>query len=186
MDHFKTIITEFLLDLRAQKLRAFLTMFGIIWGTVAIIVLIAFGMLFPDRYIFLYFFVPVKAKYFVLGLIVLGILAIGGPSNVANLAHLGGALAGWLYILYDQRRIPFVGVFDRLRWRMEQSAAEKEREKEASEAKFFDIRQGQKKDEPPTAQQKIDAILDKISRSGYQNLTDEEKKILFEASKKLN
>jgi len=49
MDHFKTIITEFLLDLRAQKLRAFLTMFGIIWGTVAIIVLIAFGMGFKKQ-----------------------------------------------------------------------------------------------------------------------------------------
>jgi putative ABC transport system permease protein len=44
MNHFSTIVTEFLLDLRAQKLRAFLTMFGIVWGTVTIIVLIAFGV----------------------------------------------------------------------------------------------------------------------------------------------
>ena len=44
MNHLGTIISEFLLDLRAQKLRAFLTMFGIVWGTVTIIVLIAFGV----------------------------------------------------------------------------------------------------------------------------------------------
>ena len=49
MDLFKTIISEFLIDLRAQKLRAFLTMFGIIWGTVAIIVLVAFGVGFKRQ-----------------------------------------------------------------------------------------------------------------------------------------
>ena len=49
MDKFRTIITEFIVDLRAQKLRAFLTMFGIIWGTVAIVVLVAFGMGFKRQ-----------------------------------------------------------------------------------------------------------------------------------------
>lgn len=49
MNHLGTIITEFLLDLRAQKLRAFLTMFGIVWGTVTIIVLIAFGVGFKKQ-----------------------------------------------------------------------------------------------------------------------------------------
>lgn len=154
---------------------------GAIYG-----VLLAFGMLFPDRYIYLYFFVPVKAKYFIGGLIIIGVLAIGGAGNVANLAHLGGALAGYLYILYDRRRLPFAGVFERWRGKMEQHAAEQQGDKEVVEAKFFDIREAQQKDEKRTTQQRIDEILDKISRSGYQNLTDEEKKILFEASKKLN
>jgi len=49
MNHFRTILSEFLLDLKAQKLRTFLTMFGIIWGTVAIIVLIAFGVGFKRQ-----------------------------------------------------------------------------------------------------------------------------------------
>ena len=49
MDLLKTIVSEFLLDLRTQKLRAFLTMFGIVWGTVAIVVLIAFGMGFKKQ-----------------------------------------------------------------------------------------------------------------------------------------
>jgi putative ABC transport system permease protein len=43
------ILSEFLLDLRAHKLRSFLTIFGIIWGTVAIVVLLAFGMGFKKR-----------------------------------------------------------------------------------------------------------------------------------------
>jgi len=49
VNHLGTIISEFVLDLRAQKLRAFLTMFGIVWGTVAIIVLIAFGVGFKKQ-----------------------------------------------------------------------------------------------------------------------------------------
>jgi putative ABC transport system permease protein len=49
MDHFLTIFSEFISDLRAQKLRAFLTTFGLIWGTVAIVVLIAFGVGFKKQ-----------------------------------------------------------------------------------------------------------------------------------------
>lgn len=49
MEKFRTILSEFIVDLRAQKLRAFLTMFGIIWGTVAIVVLIAFGVGFKKQ-----------------------------------------------------------------------------------------------------------------------------------------
>jgi putative ABC transport system permease protein len=47
--HLGTTLSEFTRDLKAQKLRAFLTTFGIIWGTVAIIVLIAFGMGFKKQ-----------------------------------------------------------------------------------------------------------------------------------------
>jgi len=49
METFRTILSEFIVDLKAQKLRAFLTMFGIIWGTVAIVVLVAFGVGFRKQ-----------------------------------------------------------------------------------------------------------------------------------------
>lgn len=49
MYQFQTIIVEFLRDLRAQKLRTFMTIFGIVWGTVAIVVLLAFGMGFKRQ-----------------------------------------------------------------------------------------------------------------------------------------
>ena len=49
MNNFATTLKEFVLDLRAQKLRVFLTVFGITWGTVAIIVLIAFGLGFKKQ-----------------------------------------------------------------------------------------------------------------------------------------
>jgi hypothetical protein len=43
----------------------------------------------------------------------------------------------------------------------------------------------QDKEESDISQEQIDKILDKISQSGYQNLSEKEKKILFEASKKM-
>lgn len=49
MSHLRNILSEFILDLRAQKLRTFLTVFGIVWGTVAIVVLLAFGMGFKRQ-----------------------------------------------------------------------------------------------------------------------------------------
>lgn len=49
MHHLATTFSEFINDLRAQKLRTFLTVFGIVWGTVAIVVLLAFGMGFKRQ-----------------------------------------------------------------------------------------------------------------------------------------
>jgi putative ABC transport system permease protein len=49
MNTLFSIIAEFTADLRAQKLRVFLTTFGIVWGTVALIVLVAFGMGFQKQ-----------------------------------------------------------------------------------------------------------------------------------------
>jgi putative ABC transport system permease protein len=49
MNNLHTTISEFIRDLKAQKLRTFLTVFGIVWGTVAIVVLLAFGMGFKRQ-----------------------------------------------------------------------------------------------------------------------------------------
>lgn len=149
-------------------------------------VLVAFGMLFPDRYIFLYFLIPVKVKYFVMFLIAIGVVSIGDPTNVAHLAHLGGALAGYVFLLYDMRRGPLDSLTTRIRWWWNSlRATGTDAPEDIHEAKVFDLHDG-KPHRPKTDQERIDEILDKISQGGYQNLTEEEKKILFDASKKLN
>jgi membrane associated rhomboid family serine protease len=68
---------------------------GAIYG-----VLMAYGMMFPDRYVYLYFLFPVKVKYFVA---VLGLIAffssLNAPgSTIAHVAHLGGMLVAFLYL----------------------------------------------------------------------------------------
>jgi membrane associated rhomboid family serine protease len=150
-------------------------------------VLVAFAMMFPDRYIYLYFLLPIKAKYFIFGLIVLGVISVGDQSAVANLAHLGGAAAGFVYLVYLSRRYPFQDTVEKIGWWMNAKRTRKKEEpyREVVDAKVFDINE-KPKTEQELNQMKIDEILDKISRGGYQSLTEEEKRILFEASKKLN
>lgn len=66
-------------------------------------VLLAFGMMFPNQYIYLYFLLPIKAKYFVAGLGAIQLfngIAYGQGSGVAYLAHLGGMIFGYLLLRY--------------------------------------------------------------------------------------
>ena len=68
--------------------------------------LLAFGMLFPNQLIYLYFAIPIKAKYFVIlyGLLELYSGFANNPGdNVAHFAHLGGMLFGFILIRYWQR-----------------------------------------------------------------------------------
>lgn len=78
-------------------------------------VLLAFGMLFPNQPIYLYFAIPIKAKWMVAGYAVIELLyCISGGStvdNVAHLAHLGGMLLGFVMIIYWRRK----GLFNN-RW----------------------------------------------------------------------
>lgn len=150
-------------------------------------VLVAFAMMFPDRYIYIYFLLPVKAKYLIFGLIAFGVMSVGSQTTIANLAHLGGAVAGYVYILIITRRFPLHNVVERLGWWLNSRRYHREevRQEEVTDAKVYDIKE-RPKTEQEINQMKIDEILDKISRGGYQSLTEEEKKILFEASKKLN
>lgn len=71
---------------------------GAIYG-----VLIAYGMLFPNTLLYVYFLLPIKAKYLVIILIAIELYMgfISSPSdNVAHFAHLGGALFGFLLVKY--------------------------------------------------------------------------------------
>jgi len=63
-------------------------------------ILMAYGMMFPNRYIYVYFLFPVKVKYLVAFLAILAFMAtLGSPgSTVAHIAHLGGMLVGFLYL----------------------------------------------------------------------------------------
>jgi len=68
-------------------------------------ILLAFGMMYPNLRIYVYFLFPVKAKYFVF---FLGLLALfsgfgGTGGNIAHFAHLGGMLFGFILIMYWRR-----------------------------------------------------------------------------------
>ena len=72
-------------------------------------ILLAFGMMFPNQRIYIYFLFPIKAKYFV---ILYGALEFffgisGAQSGVAHFAHLGGMLFGFLLIMYWRNKYKF-------------------------------------------------------------------------------
>ncbi len=80
---------------------------GAVFGCLA-----AFGFLFPNTYIYLYFFLPLKAKWFVLiyaGLELMQAIQNSAGDNVAHVAHLGGALVGillvWFWNKNNRRKI---------------------------------------------------------------------------------
>lgn len=70
--------------------------------------LLAFGMMFPNEYIYLYFLVPIKTKWFIIGMIAIELFegVFRSYDGVAHFAHLGGMLIGFLLILY-WRKHPF-------------------------------------------------------------------------------
>jgi membrane associated rhomboid family serine protease len=74
---------------------------GAIYG-----LLLAFGWLFPNRLIYIYFLFPIPAKYFVIifGLIELVSSIEGTGGGVAHLTHLGGLLFGLIYMAYPTMR----------------------------------------------------------------------------------
>jgi membrane associated rhomboid family serine protease len=81
-------------------------------------ILVAFGMLFPNSKLMLIFLpIPIKAKYFIPGIIILDLVsAVTGqsffsPSNTAYVAHIGGALTGFLMMLFWKKN-----QFDKYRW----------------------------------------------------------------------
>ena len=131
-------------------------------------ILIAFAMLFPDRYIFLWFLIPIKAKYLIGGLAAIEILTgiSGGGDGVAHLAHIGGMVVGFAYMKWWRESDPAGRVMTR--WRR----------------RHLEVVQGGASRAPRVRESEIDRILDKISEHGLESLTPEEERILDEASRR--
>ena len=78
---------------------------GAIYG-----ILMAYGLMFPNRTVYLYFLFPVKVKWFVL---FIGLIAffssMGTGSNISHLTHLSGMLVGYIYLRFNDhwRKISF-------------------------------------------------------------------------------
>lgn len=156
-------------------------------------VMVAFAMFFPDRLIYIWFLFPIKAKYLIVGMMVIEFLSVGDGSFVAHLAHLGGAIVGFIFVMMDrQHNLNFDKFFDLFKGsKNNPNSGTSFRKgqgfgfgkKDVEEAEFYEINSKDTSTES-VSQEEIDRILDKISQSGYQKLTEKEKKILFEASKK--
>ena len=68
--------------------------------------LLAFGMMFPNAYIYLYFPVPIKTKWFIVGMVVIELFEgfFRTSDGIAHFAHLGGMLIGLIIILVWKKK----------------------------------------------------------------------------------
>lgn len=142
---------------------------------------IATAVLVPDYAVHLLFVGQVKIKYIALFTVILDVLMIRSGNAGGHFAHIGGAVSGALYILFTRkdvaRRLGLNGlqsflsdIFGRKKLHKVHSKGRPLTDEEYNRQKAL-------------KQQKIDQILDKISRSGYASLSAEEKEILFNSSK---
>ena len=136
-------------------------------------ILLAFGMMWPDSRIYIYFAIPIKAKWFV---IIYGLLELfsgfSSVDNVAHFAHVGGMLWGFLLILYWRHKDN--GWTPKFKINRNRNNSYNDRPKSDC-----DYNKDRADDERRTNQ-----ILEKISKGGYGSLTEEEKEFLFKQSKK--
>ena len=114
-----------------------------------------------------FFFVNIKLLYIAIFLLLMDIIQIPVENSGGHIAHLGGALIGFL-MFRSFKGIDFVDIYTNF--------ITKKNNKKIKRNKTFS---GSNFD-----QKKIDSILDKISESGYESLTKEEKNYLFKASNK--
>lgn len=156
-------------------------------------ILLAFGMLYPNERIFIFPLpVPIKAKWFVCIYIAIELFAALGTTNdsVAHFAHLGGMLFGYLLIKYWNKGSGNNGFgyskgrqfFDSLKDNWERRSNKKSdytRPDENSRTESDWEYNARKK----AQQDELDRILDKVKRSGYDSLSEEEKRKLFDGGK---
>jgi membrane associated rhomboid family serine protease len=161
----KFLLYYFICVLGAAAFQSFLAPDVLVVGASGAIygLLLAFGLLFPDSVMYLFFIFPVRAIQAVIFISLLTLVsAIGsGGSRVAHFAHLGGMLAGFLYLRFPE----WVGRVSNRSWK---SAFRNPFKK----PRFHVIH--------PTKDltSEVDRILEKISKQGLNSLTSEEHDIM--------
>ncbi len=166
---------------------------GMVGASAAVYAVVVGAATFMPNYTFFLLFIgPVRIKYIALFYIVISVLGSVGGNAGGNIAHLGGAAIGYIYITQLRKgndlgawvintmsffksffvKQPKIKVTHR-------STGYKSTRKSSSKSASHST-----SSTTNVPQDEIDAILDKISQSGYESLSKEEKQKLFNASKK--
>ncbi len=149
-------------------------------------VMVAFAYLFPRAPIMLILLPPIEARFVVAGLIAFDVIFIGQGDGVARLVHLGGAGVGYLLIKAHYQGADlskYIRPVEQL-WKgiWQEKPSKKTKAKKPRNQNMYSVSDADIVEE--TDQSELDQILEKISREGYDGLSAEEKKKLFELSKR--
>ncbi len=142
-------------------------------------IVVAISAYVPDYVVYVFLIGPVKIKYIAIVSIILDILMIPYGANAGgHIAHLGGAIIGYVFAMNIKKGKDITNFFNikLKRRRFPKMNVTKNRYRVRDDWEYNRIK---KEDN-----ERLDAILDKIAKKGYDSLTDEEKKFLFENSKR--
>ena len=132
-------------------------------------VLLAYGLTYPNRTIYLYGIIPIKSLWFVIGIGIIAFMSsFDDISQISHLTHLSGMVIGYLML---KRPIRFNDLWFTIRKRTLEYKIKHEEKK---------VTQHQ------AIEREIDRILDKINREGFDSLTEEEHDRLYKGSQSLS
>ena len=153
-------------------------------------VVVAAAVVAPDYIMRLILIGDIKIKYIALVIVFLDVIGTAGNVNTGgHYAHLGGAAFGWIYISLMRQgldlSVSFNSLYEKIleffnKFRSPQKSHLKVRYK----ANQKQDRKPNRRSDDLSFQDRLDRILDKIKQEGYDNLTDDEKEFLYQASKK--
>lgn len=132
-------------------------------------ILMAYGLMFPNRTVYIYFLFPIKVKWFVLFIGAVAFFSsMGARSNISHFTHLSGMLIGYFYLRFSNH------------WRNISFNFRK---------KYIELRTSQKnksKQQETKLQQEVDMLLDKANICGWESLSEDEQVKLQSSSRKLS
>ncbi len=145
----------------------------------------ALATFIPNYSVSFFLLGKIKLKYIIAVLLLIDLLSIDKGNPGGHIAHLGGALYGFCYIWGGNKQYNKINFFKKIKKlfsikpkmkKVHHSASHHEKVRYMSDEEYNAMQKENQK--------KIDMILEKISKSGYQSLSKEEKDFLFSQSKK--
>jgi hypothetical protein len=148
-------------------------------------IIVAISTYVPDYTVHLFLIGRLKLKYLAIAFVLLDILSIQSNNPGGHIAHLGGALWGFLYAFSLRKGNDWYRIFDGIQ--IPKNLFNRNRYTKFSTSRPESgrpLRDEEYNERRAAKQAEIDRILDKISKSGYGSLSKEEKAILFQSSNK--
>ncbi len=147
-------------------------------------IIITISTYVPDYTVRLFLFGELKLKYLAIAFIVIDVLSIQAGNPGGHIAHLGGALWGFIYAFSLKKGNDLYKIFynfqlPKFTWNKKKAKFSTSQSKNGRP--LSDTEYNKKR---AATQEEIDHILDKISKSGYSSLSNKEKELLFKTSNK--
>jgi membrane associated rhomboid family serine protease len=140
-------------------------------------ILIAAATYRPDYTLNLFLLGQVRMKWVAIVFVIIDFLSITKGNSGGHIAHLGGALWGFLYVSMLKKDFDIYKIFKKkAKIRVKTVNSENYHKRPKTDEQY--------NAERAANQEEIDRILDKISKNGYSSLSDKEKEFLFRQSKK--